>query len=641
MTSAYGALVQSAKGAYIQSPKGARDGSVATLTIPVLYAVVAGSIRFYDSVTSDWIMLSARAPLGNGLDFALINGVFQRFYTAFSTGHLSFHNGVTTINTPMVMEYDDPAGHWVIEIAGYTPITDYKGNALFVGAGTVNHFVCEYTNHMNSFDRDPLSFTTDAGTDLVTVVGHTFSNNDPVFITSGETMTPLTLRTPYLVANVSGDDFNLKESTDGNPIINLTASGTGVINKLNTCSVLGYIEATFALFPTTVKVINDNIYIISDDSETFTIPSTSVNHDIDVGGIVLYDTTWHGNNNSAIITERWGDVDGTVATDITANGNDIYFINAIMYFPALGTNTDAIDGVGKWEDSISNWVEYAAKPGGVTQGSGKCVWWNDKLYYDYGTDGLFSGSAGTVEAAVVGGVINDFIIDAVNNTLIFGGSYSSIDAISGTVHTFDGTTFTKIGTTAIGTVLNLHLVAEQNDLPEVSITTTDAIYLSTDTVTLTATATDSFSTDISANIVWNSDIDGEIGTGASVITSSLTEGAHAITATVEDSKMLVGSDAFALHVGIGITSISPAEGDIAGGTSVTITGYGYEGTATVSFDGTTATSIVATSATTITCVTPAHAAAFVDVVVGNGTDTDTLTSGYEYFEDVGPPPPGP
>lgn len=80
-----------------------------------------------------------------------------------------------------------------------------------------------------------------------------------------------------------------------------------------------------------------------------------------------------------------------------------------------------------------------------------------------------------------------------------------------------------------------------------------------------------------------------------------------------------------------ITDISPATGSIAGGTAVTITGTEFATGATVTFGGESATDIVVVSATEITCVTPAHAAGAVDVVVTN-TDTGAVTAvaGYTY-----------
>src|SRR5208337_4546930 len=54
-----------------------------------------------------------------------------------------------------------------------------------------------------------------------------------------------------------------------------------------------------------------------------------------------------------------------------------------------------------------------------------------------------------------------------------------------------------------------------------------------------------------------------------------------------------------------VTSISPAAGPLAGGTTVTITGTGFTGATAVTFGTTAATSYVVNSATSITAVSPA------------------------------------
>lgn len=80
-----------------------------------------------------------------------------------------------------------------------------------------------------------------------------------------------------------------------------------------------------------------------------------------------------------------------------------------------------------------------------------------------------------------------------------------------------------------------------------------------------------------------------------------------------------------------ITDISPNSGSVSGGTAVTITGTEFATGAAVTFGGDSATDVVVTSATEITCVTPAHTAGAVDVVVTN-TDTGTVTKagGFTY-----------
>ncbi|MBI3650153.1 MAG: IPT/TIG domain-containing protein [Acidobacteria bacterium] len=84
-----------------------------------------------------------------------------------------------------------------------------------------------------------------------------------------------------------------------------------------------------------------------------------------------------------------------------------------------------------------------------------------------------------------------------------------------------------------------------------------------------------------------------------------------------------------------VTVIAPASGPITGGTAVTITGAGFRSGATVTVGGNTATSITVVSSTSITAATPAHAAGTVDVVVtNNDNQSGALTNGFTYI----PPP---
>ncbi|WP_280238965.1 IPT/TIG domain-containing protein [Nocardia abscessus] len=75
-----------------------------------------------------------------------------------------------------------------------------------------------------------------------------------------------------------------------------------------------------------------------------------------------------------------------------------------------------------------------------------------------------------------------------------------------------------------------------------------------------------------------------------------------------------------------ITSISPTSGPTTGGTSVTITGTGFTGPATVSFGG-TATTFTIDSPTQITAIAPAGSAGAVQVTV---TNSDGTSNGVTY-----------
>jgi hypothetical protein len=85
-----------------------------------------------------------------------------------------------------------------------------------------------------------------------------------------------------------------------------------------------------------------------------------------------------------------------------------------------------------------------------------------------------------------------------------------------------------------------------------------------------------------------------------------------------------------------VTSVAPASGPAAGGTSVTITGTGFVSGATVSVGGTGAAGVTVAGATSITATTPAHASGPVNVVVTNPDgQSGTLANAFNY---LGPPP---
>ncbi|MBE0610789.1 MAG: IPT/TIG domain-containing protein, partial [Dehalococcoidia bacterium] len=82
-----------------------------------------------------------------------------------------------------------------------------------------------------------------------------------------------------------------------------------------------------------------------------------------------------------------------------------------------------------------------------------------------------------------------------------------------------------------------------------------------------------------------------------------------------------------------VSSLSPTNGLVAGGNTVTITGLGFTGATSVSFGG-TAAAITAVTATTITVTAPAHAAGTVDVFVTTPVDTsaNTIADNYTYLD---------
>jgi hypothetical protein len=75
-----------------------------------------------------------------------------------------------------------------------------------------------------------------------------------------------------------------------------------------------------------------------------------------------------------------------------------------------------------------------------------------------------------------------------------------------------------------------------------------------------------------------------------------------------------------------LTSINPASGSAAGGTTVVLTGTNFTGATAVSFGGTPATSFTVNSPTQITAVAPAHAAGTVAVTVTTPSGTSNAVA---------------
>jgi len=88
-----------------------------------------------------------------------------------------------------------------------------------------------------------------------------------------------------------------------------------------------------------------------------------------------------------------------------------------------------------------------------------------------------------------------------------------------------------------------------NTAPSVTITspTNGASFTTTDNITFTGTAVDTEDGTLSNNLVWTSNVSGQIGTGAT-FTRTLPAGTHTITASVTDSGGLVGTKSITITV---------------------------------------------------------------------------------------------
>ena len=108
--------------------------------------------------------------------------------------------------------------------------------------------------------------------------------------------------------------------------------------------------------------------------------------------------------------------------------------------------------------------------------------------------------------------------------------------------------------------------ASSNEAPAATISSPSdgASFASGESIAFSGTATDAEDGDVTASLVWTSDLDGQIGTGGS-FSAALGDGAHTITATATDSDGATGDAQVAISVG-----------DTSSGSSISLTANGYK-----------------------------------------------------------------
>jgi hypothetical protein len=135
-----------------------------------------------------------------------------------------------------------------------------------------------------------------------------------------------------------------------------------------------------------------------------------------------------------------------------------------------------------------------------------------------------------------------------------------------------------------------------NAVPLVDITAPadGARFTEGDPVSLTATATDAEDGDLAGSLSWVSDVDGNLGSGASVVRSDLSLGVHRITAEGTDSDGVASSDQITLTVSPNtppvVTITAPPDGASVPANQVTLVGV-----ATDAEDGDISASLMWTS----------------------------------------------
>ncbi len=250
-----------------------------------------------------------------------------------------------------------------------------------------------------------------------------------------------------------------------------------------------------------------------------------------------------------------------------------------------------------------------------------------------------------------------------NNGLASGGTAVTIagtNFVSGATVTFGGTAATNVivvGATQITATTPAHAAGAVNvvvtnpdtqtgtqtngytyvsaSAPTVtSVTPNNGVATGGTAVTIAGTnfvsgATVSFGGTAATNVIFVS------ATQITATTPAHAGGAVNVVVTNPDTQSGTLTNGFTYRAAPTISSVTPNNGPISGGSAVTITGANFASGATVTFGGTAASNVVFVSATQITATTPAHAAGAVNVVVTNAdAQTGTLTNGYTYTATV-------
>jgi hypothetical protein len=122
------------------------------------------------------------------------------------------------------------------------------------------------------------------------------------------------------------------------------------------------------------------------------------------------------------------------------------------------------------------------------------------------------------------------------------------------------------------------------------------------------------------------------GTSISVVSPGGSSTVNVTVSTPAGTSATSPSDVFTYNQLPVVSQISPYSGSTSGGTTVTITGYGFTSGATVEFGGVSAQSVSYQSATgTLSAVSPSHAAGLVDITVTTPGGTSATSSADQFI----------
>lgn len=320
------------------------------------------------------------------------------------------------------------------------------------------------------------------------------------------------------------------------------------------------------------------------------------------------------------------DLDGEIGTGTTFTVNDLSLgehtitLTATDSEDASGTATVALTVQGAPTAAID------APADGATVTSGDAV--------------TFEGSATDAEGGDLTGASLVWTSD-LDDEIGTGESFTIDDLTVGT-HTI---TLTATDSDGLTGTASIELTVQSSDQdPTVSITqpSNGATFAAGTSVTFEATASDPQDGALTGgSLVWESDVDGQIGTGTSFSTSTLSTGTHDVTVTATDSDSRTAS------AGVTIEILNPPTATI----TAPATGSSFESGTDVTFEGTgsdpddgalTGGSLVWTSSRdgqfgTDVSVTTSSLSVGTHTITLTATDSDGLTGTDQITVTIDPP----
>jgi len=266
----------------------------------------------------------------------------------------------------------------------------------------------------------------------------------------------------------------------------------------------------------------------------------ALNYAVD-NGARISNNSWGGGGFSSAMRDAISSAASNNHLFVAASGNDGVNTDSSPHYPSSYTNNNIIsvaasdnrDGIASFSNYGSTSVDLGAP--GVDIAS---TWTGNGYVWNSGTSMACPHVAGAAA-----------VLLAHNPSW----SYTQLrDRLLSTVRA----TSSMNGTTATGGVLNLQAAlaggggGPANTPPSANINSPSngATFTQGDSVSFSGSANDNEDGNLSSSLVWTSSRDGQIGTGASFSTSSLSVGSHTITASVSDSEGLSDSDSVSITV---------------------------------------------------------------------------------------------